>query len=373
MRSRRRWRPPAVPRAALVAVPAAIGWSRATAVVLASLLTLLTLWLLVGALRPRRLSRVRERVARDRRAHREGVLVGRNPGDALALVGNALAATHDPRALLPVILEVVTEATGAQGGRVVDDGDDVSWIGEIDDASTPLELELAGTGERSTRLVLYPPEGDFALETRQLATWLASQASIALENARLHHTVQRQATIDDLTGLVNRRRFLEALASEIVRAETFGTPLSIVLADLDHFKLVNDRFGHHAGDELLRSFAGRVRAHLRDVDVPGRLGGEEFAILVPETAAAGAAAVAERLRRSLMGVPISAGDDSALVTASFGVAQLAPAESGDDLLRRADVALYSAKRQGRNRVVVAAVPTAEHHGDPPAQAPSAGM
>src|SRR5919199_4541456 len=92
-----------------------------------------------------------------------------------------------------------------------------------------------------------------------------------------------------MTGLVNRRRFLEALGSEIVRAGAFGTPLAVVLADLDDFKVINDRFGHHAGDDVLRGFAELVRAHLRDVDVPGRLGGEEFAIIVPETDAGRAA------------------------------------------------------------------------------------
>ena len=105
------------------------------------------------------------------------------------------------------------------------------------------------------KLVLNPPDGGFSEETMKLAEWLSSQAAIALENARLHDIVQFQAITDELTGLVNRRRFLEALRSEITRGKRLGGRLSVVLADLDGFKLVNDRFGHHAGDEVLIAFA----------------------------------------------------------------------------------------------------------------------
>ena len=326
-----------------------VGVSHSAAAGLAVLATLVTLWLLVGALRT---PRVRGGSApRDRRDHRDGPAVRGNPAEALALVGDALAATHNPRALLPVILEVVTEATGARGGRVVEAGEVVSWTGEIDRPASALVLELASGEEGTTELVLYAPREGFSDETRRLAEWLASQAAIALENARLHHTVQRQAITDELTGLVNRRRFLEALGSEIVRAGAFGTPLAVVLADLDDFKVINDRFGHHAGDDVLRGFAELVRAHLRDVDVPGRLGGEEFAIIVPETDAAGAEAVAERVRRSLAALRVADAPEFA-VTASFGVAEYTPDEDGDSLLRRADDAMYRAKRLGKNRVAV---------------------
>ena len=243
------------------------------------------------------------------------------------------------------------EATGARGGRVREGDEDVAWIGDANPKHPTILLELARDDERETTLTLYGAEAGFSTETRRTAEWLAAQAAIALENAKLHHLVQRQATTDDLTGLVNRRRFIEALDSEIVRASMFRSPLSVVLGDLDHFKLVNDRFGHQTGDEVLRQFAELVREHLRDVDVPGRIGGEEFAILLPETDAAGAVAVAERVRRSLRSLRPTP-DRSAAVTASFGVAQLAEGETGDELLRRADVALYRAKSEGRNTVTV---------------------
>jgi len=234
---------------------------------------------------------------------------------------------------------------------VVEDGEEVSWIGQTHGGHPPLMLELARQDDNVTRLFLYPAAEGFAAETRELAEWLASQAAIALENARLHHLVQRQAVTDDLTGLVNRRRFMEALGSEITRASTFGTPLSVILGDLDDFKLVNDVFGHHVGDEVLRRFAKLIENHLREVDVPGRIGGEEFAILVPDTDATGAAALAERVRRSLseMALPLR---DPRTITATFGVAQFVAGESGDDLLRRADVALYRGKSHGKNTVSV---------------------
>src|SRR5919206_2941316 len=206
--------------------------------VLAGVATAVTLWLLFGAVRTSALPTRRRRL-HDRRERRD--VAPANPGEALALVGDALAATHNPRALLPVILEVVIEATGARGGRIREGDDDVSWLGDVDSRAPTLVLELARDEDRLTTLALYAPEGGFGAESQRTAEWLAAQAAIALENAKLHHLVQRQATTDDLTGLVNRRRFIEALESEIVRANTFTSPLSVVLGDLDHFKRVNDR------------------------------------------------------------------------------------------------------------------------------------
>ena len=319
----------------------AVRWTFLIPAVAATAATLLLLlWSMRGRHRP-----AAQQPRSDRR--RQTTAHG-DPREALALVGDALAATHNPRVLLPVILEVITEATDALGGQIFSGPDEVAWSGEVGGSRRPLTLELDAT----TRLVLFPPDEGFGKDTRTLAEWLASQASVALDNARLHDIVQRQAITDDLTGLVNRRRFIEALDAEIERARQFGSALTIVLADLDNFKQVNDEFGHHGGDVVLRAFADLIRSHVRDVDVSGRIGGEEFAILLPDTDAGGAARVAERMRRSLNEVAIPLSDGAAIhVAASFGVAELGPDQSGDDLLRAADAALYRAKDAGKNRVV----------------------
>jgi diguanylate cyclase (GGDEF)-like protein len=295
---------------------------------------------------------------RPQRARTDSDSDPRDPREALALVGDTLAATHNPTALLPVILRATAEATGAAAGRLLDAGEQISSVGVIPPEVEPLALELAQPGEGTTTMLLYPPAGGFDAEAERLAAWLASQAAIALENARLHHVVQRQAVTDELTGLVNRRRFMSALGHEIGRA-TRGMPPAIIFADLDDFKRVNDRFGHPIGDQLLQSFAVALRQHIRDIDIPARLGGEEFAVLLPETTLEGARAVAERLQRFLARSPILAGSGRDIrTTASFGVAQLIEGEPAEALLRRADAALYQAKADGKNQVVAAEVTAA---------------
>src|SRR5438270_6334989 len=326
-----------------------VGTVRWTFLALAVAATVATLLLLAWSLRGRGTPAERPRSDRRRPSTAHG-----DPREALALVGDALAATHNPRVLLPVILEVMTEATGALGGQVFAGGEEIAWIGEVGGGRKPLLLGLGFTDDGETTLLLFPEDDGFGKETKTLAEWLASQAAVALDNARLHDIVQRQAMTDDLTGLVNRRRFIEALDAEIERARRFGSPLTIVLADLDNFKQVNDEFGHHGGDVVLRAFADLIRSHVRDVDVSGRIGGEEFAILLPETDRAGAARVAERMRKSLNAVPIAITEDHSIHAASsFGVAEPVPDQSGHDLLRAADSALYRAKDEGKNRVVTA--------------------
>ena len=173
---------------------------------------------------------------------------------------------------------------------------------------------------------------------------------------------------DPLTGLFNRRSLDEHAAREIAHCRRHGVPLSAIVFDIDHFKRINDTRGHLAGDEVIRAVARRVAMELRASDIAFRLGGEEFLLLLPSTAANGAATLAERLRAGLASTPLEA--LGAPVTASFGVAELGPGETWNDALRRADQAMYRAKREGRDRVVGAA-PTEPAPGAPvPADAPA---
>jgi diguanylate cyclase (GGDEF)-like protein len=273
--------------------------------------------------------------------------------DAVALVGETLAATHNPDALLPVILQAAIEATDASGGSITS-GEIVlaSRGGTGAGAREPIEFPLQVAGGRSAVLALYPPASGFTDEARDAAAWIAAQALIALENAHLHGLVQRQAVTDELTGLANRRRFLAQMDAEVARSRRSGSPLAIVLADLDDFKQVNDKYGHEAGDSTLRAFADILRAAVRDVDLPVRLGGEEFAVLLPDTDLVGGGNLAERLRVTLERHQIESGASHIQVTASFGVSCYPLAVAADDLLVDADRRLYDAKRRGKNRVEV---------------------
>jgi diguanylate cyclase (GGDEF)-like protein len=274
--------------------------------------------------------------------------------DTIGRFGDALAATHEPYALLPVIVQNTVAATGAAGARLLVNGREIAREGNPADGGKPLAIPLGLDGRESGVLFLTPKEADFSDEARELAHWLGTQASIALENARLHRLVERQANTDGLTELPNRRHFEEALEAEISRAERFGSSLALILADLDDFKQVNDRYGHQAGDDVLQTFADILRTTVREVDLPSRYGGEEFAVLLPQTDLDGAHELAERLRRALAARPMSTHPGGLVaVTASFGVAAFPDAPTPAALFASADEALYRAKRAGKNCVVSA--------------------
>jgi diguanylate cyclase (GGDEF)-like protein len=172
------------------------------------------------------------------------------------------------------------------------------------------------------------------------------------ESRQLQDELERQAHLDYLTGLANRRHFMEQAERELARALRHGGPLSVLMLDVDHFKHVNDSHGHKIGDLVLQKLSAVCRTILRDIDLIGRLGGEEFAILLPLADAGNALETAERLREALARaeVPLTA-PMTLRFTVSIGVAQLASGQAGlDALLQQADHALYEAKRGGRNRV-----------------------
>lgn len=192
--------------------------------------------------------------------------------------------------------------------------------------------------------------GAFVAEDRDLAQLVANCAVPAIEKSRL----SRLAITDWLTRAYNHRYLGPRMIEEVERARRHGDPLSIALMDLDHFKDVNDRFGHDAGDVVLRAFADRVRDEVRRHDVLVRRGGEEFVLLMPETTSAEALLVAERVRERMAGEPIEIGraGGPARVTVSIGIATWR-GEPAEALAQRADAAMYEAKRAGRNRVVIA--------------------
>jgi diguanylate cyclase (GGDEF)-like protein len=165
--------------------------------------------------------------------------------------------------------------------------------------------------------------------------------------------LRRIAGKDQLTGALTRRGFIERVEQEISRHHRYGRPASLAMIDIDHFKLINDTYGHSAGDAVLREVARLLRLEARPNDLLGRLGGEEFAMLMPESDAKAGHLAAERLRRSIEGAHIEAAPGLQVrVTASFGVVELSPAHShSESWLAAADVLLYAAKRRGRNRCV----------------------
>ncbi|MES3020215.1 MAG: diguanylate cyclase [Pseudomonadota bacterium] len=171
----------------------------------------------------------------------------------------------------------------------------------------------------------------------------------------LEHELRRRATHDVLTGLYNRGAIIGILENELARHARDKRPVAVVFCDLDHFKRINDGFGHQAGDEVLRVVARRIDAMLRPYDSVGRYGGEELLVVLPACTAGGAIEVAERIRASVAEEAVGTPYGEVSVTLSLGVAV---AEGGtaallDELLRRADNALYEAKRKGRNRVELA--------------------
>jgi diguanylate cyclase (GGDEF)-like protein len=183
---------------------------------------------------------------------------------------------------------------------------------------------------------------------------IVDHLAIALENAILYEETERLAIMDELTGLYNRRYFFSSLESEIIRAQRYGYPVSLLFLDLDFFKRYNDRYGHTVGDQLLRELGGILRKEIRTVDIPTRYGGEEFAVILPMTQKAGAISVAERIRKRVMGNPFCTGliPSGTHITISIGVSSFPEdAKDADTLIRKADNALYKAKELGRNKVV----------------------
>lgn len=213
-----------------------------------------------------------------------------------------------------------------------------------------LAVPLQGEDAEELGYLAVYAHGDEQLTERTLADLelLALRAGPAIENARRYREARQLADTDALTGLHNRRTFHETLGREVARAHRYGRSLALIVLDLDDFKAVNDRFGHLAGDAVLAEVGERLRGVARSADVACRIGGEEFAVILPESGLAEAEALYQRLATAVSVRPIS---ELESVRFSAGLGELRPEDDAVSLFERTDRALYDAKRNGKNRAV----------------------
>ena len=218
-------------------------------------------------------------------------------------------------------------------------------------ASYRLTLGMHGLGELTLQR-----DRRFTEDELAAAEYLTCHLMYPLRNALLYRQAMRSAHEDPVTGIQNRAALERALRREVELARRHGTRLAVVLFDIDHFKTVNDRYGHLHGDCVLRFVAQRAAACMRTTDMLFRYGGEEFVALLSNTGAAGGARVAARIRRAIEDTPCECDGARVQVTVSLGVAELREGEGPEALLARADTALYQAKAGGRNCVRLAGEP-----------------
>jgi diguanylate cyclase (GGDEF)-like protein len=182
---------------------------------------------------------------------------------------------------------------------------------------------------------------------------LAQQFVLGIKRAILYHRVQELAITDSLTGVLSRRHWMERFDQELERSKKFKYPFSFLMVDIDHFKKFNDRYGHLVGDAILRGVSERIKENIRQVDLIGRYGGEEFSVILTETDKDGAFLAAERIRRAVEEEYINIYDESLNVSVSIGIAVFPEhASRTESLIEKADQALYQAKQTGRNKVCI---------------------
>jgi diguanylate cyclase (GGDEF)-like protein len=227
--------------------------------------------------------------------------------------------------------------------------------------ATPIIMFTSGAGTDVDLATVRAGAADYLLKTELTASLLSRTIRYAIERARLMNEMRALARHDHLTGLLTRREMDRVLDEELVRSHRYGHPVSIVLIDLDHFKQVNDTYGHVAGDAALRWVSSVVAQCVRDTDRAARYGGDELAVLLPETDQVGACVLAERIRARVSATGLEPPPDATITTGtipltlSVGVASLpgSLAATPSEFIARADAALYQAKRGGRNQVICA--------------------
>lgn len=290
-------------------------------------------------------------------------------------------STAEPRCVTYVAVPFAAATRSALASGAGTPGDEVTGAAGTVDPLPPGAPPAFGV------LALYDRLGDDEFDDTDLDTLrtFAGQAAVAVDNVRMHEEAQRLSMTDPLTGLLNYRSLTESLRREVERANRFGHTLGVLALDLDRFKTVNDSYGHLAGDAVLAECARRIRGAVREVDLTFRRSGEEFVVLLPETDAAGAAVVAERLRRAVRSTPVLVttglrrpqatvpAEIPVSVTVSIGIAVYPDhGDTGPRVLAAADSALYAAKAAGRDAYRMVAVAEAPQAPAREAGAPGAG-
>jgi diguanylate cyclase (GGDEF)-like protein len=335
----------------------------------------LPLLALLAALAADRSRRIEEAVRRGDQLAEQAARLDRT----IRRIGESFASKPDRAALVNLILRTAGEALEAQHGRATLAGETMEWQSES--ALEPPRIALAAAEHHAARdgrlrivddglyaAMAHPVQPDqqdagticvarrdrpFTPAEQGVFGYLAQQAAVAIENVALHDQLQRQATVDELTALANHRRFRDALDFEFKRMRRTHRPLALVLFDIDNFKTVNDTYGHPQGDRVLQAVAKVLSDACRSTDVPARYGGEELALILPETDLDGGYTIAEAVRRGIEALTVPLEDGGVLqLTVSAGVSALDrftvdPAA----LIQASDTALYEAKRAGKNRTV----------------------
>jgi diguanylate cyclase (GGDEF)-like protein len=335
----------------------------------------LPLLALLAALAIDRRTRIEEAVRRGDQLAEQNARLDRT----IRRIGESFASKPDRTALVDLVLRTAGEALEAQHGRATFGESAIEW--QAEEALEPPRIALAAAEHHAARdgrlriaddgvyaamaHPVQPSEQDggmlciarrdrpFTAAEQGLFGYLAQQAAVAIENVALHDLLQRQATVDELTSLANHRRFRDVLDFEFKRMRRTHRPLALVLFDIDNFKSVNDTYGHPQGDRVLQLVSKVMRDACRSTDHPARYGGEELALVLPETDLEGGFTIAEAIRRGVEALEIPLENGKALrLTISAGVSALDrftvdPAA----LIQASDTALYEAKRAGKNRTM----------------------